>query len=121
MPPTADAVPAGDATPPAPAGPPADGAAPHLAPTAAASPDGPGGIPAAGHSAGDLLPLVYEQLRRLARQRMADERSRHTLQPTALVHEAYLRLEEAGVKFAGKGHFLRVAAKAMQRILIEHA
>ena len=72
-----------------------------------------------------LLPLVYEQLRSLARQRMAQERADHTLQATALVHEAYLRLvgpaPGALAPWSGRGHFYKAAAEAMRRILIEHA
>ncbi len=72
-------------------------------------------------SAKTLLPLVYEELRRLAAQRMAKESPAHTLQPTALVHEAWLRLtgEEHGWK--NRGHFLAAAAEAMRRILIDSA
>src|SRR5258708_18462561 len=79
-------------------------------------------------SAGDeqaaekLLPLVYKELRKLAAAKMAQEQPGQTLQPTALVHEAWLRLagtEEA--RFSGKGHFLGAAAEAMRRILIERA
>jgi RNA polymerase sigma factor (TIGR02999 family) len=82
---------------------------------------------AAGGQAGaseKLLPLVYDQLRSLARQRMADERAGHTLQATALVHEAYLRLLGPlpdSSPWSGRGHFYRAAAEAMRRILIEHA
>ena len=82
---------------------------------------------AAGNAeaAGELLPLVYGQLRALARQRMADERAGHTLQATALVHEAYLRLvgpvPAEAQQWAGRGHFYRAAAEAMRRILVEHA
>lgn len=71
-----------------------------------------------------LLPVVYEELRRLARQRMAGERNNHTLQATALVHEAYLRLigqDGQSSAFDGRGHFFAAAAEAMRRILIEHA
>ena len=75
-----------------------------------------------------LLPLVYEQLKELARHRMAGERAGHTLQATALVHEAYLRLvrpEETGGMadpgWAGRAHFFHAAAEAMRRILIDHA
>jgi RNA polymerase sigma factor (TIGR02999 family) len=69
-----------------------------------------------------LLPLVYEELRKLAHQRMAQEPTGHTLQATALVHEAYLRLvgdQEAG--WESRGHFFAAAAEAMRRILIERA
>lgn len=68
-----------------------------------------------------LLPLVYGQLRDLARQRMAAERAGHTLQATALVHEAYMRLVGGGaVQWSGRAHFFHAAAEAMRRILIEH-
>lgn len=71
-------------------------------------------------AAEELLPLVYAELRRLAAQKMAVEASCHTLQPTALVHEAWLRL--AGNKeFANRAHFFGAAAEAMRRILIERA
>ena len=70
----------------------------------------------------DLLPLVYEELRQLAGARMAREASGQTLQPTALVHEAYIRLVgEAEVKWDGRAHFFAAAAEAMRRILIENA
>ena len=72
-----------------------------------------------------LLPLVYDELRRLARSRMAQERGGHTLEATALVHEAYLRLMNDGdgaiAGFDSRGHFFATAAEAMRRILIEHA
>jgi RNA polymerase sigma factor (TIGR02999 family) len=74
------------------------------------------------HAAQELLPLVYQELRGLARARMAGERSEHTLQATALVHEAYLRLVGDGeVEWANRAHFFHAAAEAMRRILIEHA
>lgn len=74
------------------------------------------------HASGELLPVVYEELRRLARSRMAQERTEHTLQATALVHEAYLRLiGEEDARWDGRGHFFAAAAEAMRRILIEHA
>jgi RNA polymerase sigma factor (TIGR02999 family) len=69
-----------------------------------------------------LLPLVYDELRKLARSRMASEKPGHTLQPTALVHEAYLRLLGGGdAAWEGRGHFFAAAAEAMRRILIERA
>jgi RNA polymerase sigma factor (TIGR02999 family) len=74
-------------------------------------------------AADQLLPLVYDELRRLARQRLAQERPGLTLQATALVHEAYLRLA-GGAKEASwdsRGHFFSAAAEAMRRILIEQA
>ena len=75
------------------------------------------------HAAGELLPLVYEELRKLAARRIANESPGQTLQPTALVHEAYLRLvdvEEAR-RWDGRGHFFAAAAEAMRRILVERA
>ena len=70
-----------------------------------------------------LLPLVYDELRRLAASRMADERSDHTLSSTALVHEAYLRLAgtEPQPLWDSKAHFFSAAAEAMRRILVENA
>jgi RNA polymerase sigma factor (TIGR02999 family) len=73
-------------------------------------------------AAGDLLPLVYEELRRLAGRKMAGERHDHTLQPTALVHEAWLRLVgDQALEFENTMHFYAVAAEAMRRILVESA
>jgi RNA polymerase sigma factor (TIGR02999 family) len=73
-------------------------------------------------AADELLPLVYEELRKLAAQKMAHEAAGHTLQPTALVHEAWLRLVGSGhEKWNGRGHFFSAAAEAMRRILIEAA
>jgi len=73
-------------------------------------------------AAGKLFPLVYEQLRELARQRMAGERAGHTLQATALVHEAYLRLVgHEHALWPSRAQFFFAAAEAMRRILIEHA
>lgn len=69
-----------------------------------------------------LLPLVYGELRRLAERYMRRERSDHTLSPTALVHEAYIRLvDQSRAAWQDRAHFLGVAAIAMRRILIEHA
>ena len=69
-----------------------------------------------------LLPLVYEELRRLAAQRMASENAAITLQPTALVHEAYLRLvDQDDLAWDGRSHFFAAAAEAMRRILVEAA
>lgn len=74
------------------------------------------------HAASDLLPIVYDQLRALAHAQMAHERSGMTLQPTALVHEAYLRLVGGqDVKWNSRGHFFGAAAQAMRRILVEAA
>ena len=74
-------------------------------------------------AAGQLLPLVYGELRRLAAQRLARESGGQTLQATALVHEAYLRLvdTEAVRHWNGRGHFFAAAAEAMRRILVENA
>ena len=73
-------------------------------------------------AAEQLLPVVYDELRKLAAFRMANETPGQTLQPTALVHEAYLRLVgEPGRKWSGRGHFFGAAAEAMRRILIENA
>jgi RNA polymerase sigma factor (TIGR02999 family) len=75
-------------------------------------------------AAAELLPLVYDELRKLAARRMASERSDHTLQATALVHEAYLRLVGNGgdrQHWNGRGHFFAAAAEAMRRILVEAA
>ena len=75
-----------------------------------------------GHRAEDLLPLVYEELRALARSRMANEMPGQTLQATSLVHEAFLRLVgDADPGWNGRGHFFGAAARAMRRILVEHA
>ncbi len=72
--------------------------------------------------ADDLLPLVYDQLKKLAQHRMAQERRGHTLQSTALVHEAYLRLVANGdTTWTNKAQFFNAAAEAMRRILIDHA
>jgi RNA polymerase sigma factor (TIGR02999 family) len=75
------------------------------------------------HAAAELLPLVYAELRKLAAARLADESPGQTLQPTALVHEAYLRLVGDGRPrdWEGRGHFFAAAAEAMRRILINRA
>ena len=73
-------------------------------------------------AAEQLLPLVYEELRKLAAQKLAREPAGHTLQATALVHEAYLRVAgSADPKWDGRGHFFAAAAEAMRRILVEGA
>jgi len=71
----------------------------------------------------ELLPIVYDELRKLAASRMAAERPDHTLQSTALVHEAYVRLVDAdrARHWDSRGHFFSAAAEAMRRILVEHA
>jgi RNA polymerase sigma factor (TIGR02999 family) len=69
-----------------------------------------------------LLPLVYAELRRVATRQLRSERPDHTLQPTALVHEAYLRLvDQRQVDWQGRAHFFGVAAQVMRRILVDHA
>src|SRR6201993_1788159 len=75
------------------------------------------------HAANQLLPLVYDELRRLAAKKLAQEASGQTLQPTALVHEAYIRLVdvEKAQHWNSRGHFFAAAAEAMQRILVEQA
>jgi len=74
-------------------------------------------------AAAELLPLVYEELRKLAAARLTEEKPGQTLQPTALVHEAYLRLVGGGQPdgWDGRGHFFAAAAEAMRRILIDNA
>ena len=74
-------------------------------------------------AAGQLLPLVYEELRKLAAQRLAQEKPGQTLQATALVHEAYLRLVDVkdSRHWDGRGHFFAAAAEAMRRILVDNA
>src|SRR2546427_8974207 len=73
-------------------------------------------------AAEQLLPLVYDELRKLAAHKMANETSSHTLQPTALVHEAWLRLAGSHVqRWNSRGHFFAAAAEAMRRILIDNA
>jgi RNA polymerase sigma factor (TIGR02999 family) len=75
------------------------------------------------HAAQQLLPLVYDELRKLAAQKMAQEQPGQTLQATALVHEAYLRLVDVdqAQHFNSRGHFFAAAAEAMRRILVERA
>src|SRR3954453_22201228 len=75
------------------------------------------------HASSQLLPLVYEELRKLAGRRLGRETPGQTLQPTALVHEAYLRLvgDEQEQDWDGRGHFFSAAAEAMRRILVDRA
>src|SRR5260370_21706357 len=75
------------------------------------------------HAAEQLLPLVYDELRKLAAQRLVQERPGQTLQATALVHEAYLRLVDVqqAQPWNSRGHFFAAAAEAMRRILVERA
>lgn len=75
------------------------------------------GDPAA---AGELLPLVYDEMRNIAKRLMSDERHNHTLQTTALIHEAWMRLG-GEARYEDKRHFLRVAARAMRNVLVDHA
>ncbi len=78
--------------------------------------------PASGDAAASLFSLVYDELHRLAAAALRNERRDHTLQPTALVHEAYLRLAgEPDGRWESRAHFLAVAAQAMRRILVDHA
>lgn len=71
---------------------------------------------------GRLMELVYDELRRMAAARMRAERDSHTLTPTALVHEAYLRLGDGPENgYRGRGHFLAIASQAMRRVLVDHA
>src|SRR5215210_3821023 len=74
-------------------------------------------------AAAQLLPLVYDELRKLAAARMAEEAAGHTLSATALVHEAYLRLvgPADAARWDNRGHFFAAAAEAMRRILVDHA
>ena len=75
------------------------------------------------NAASRLMPLVYPELKRLANRYMRRERTGHTLQPTALVHEAYIKIvgQPADIAWNGRTHFFAVAAQAMRRILIDHA
>jgi RNA polymerase sigma factor (TIGR02999 family) len=68
-----------------------------------------------------LTPLVYDELRRLARGYMRAERGSHTLQATAVVHEAFLRLIQANVDLQDRGHFFALASRLMRRVLVDHA
>jgi len=68
-----------------------------------------------------LTPLVYDELRRLARNYMRSERGSHTLQATAVVHEAFLRLIQANVALQDRGHFFALASRLMRRVLVDHA
>ncbi len=75
-----------------------------------------------GNATDDLLPLVYDELRKMAAAHLSNERAGNTLQPTALVHEAYMRLVGDGdVAWNSRGHFFSAAAQAMRRILVDRA
>ncbi|MEP6730125.1 MAG: sigma-70 family RNA polymerase sigma factor [bacterium] len=80
-------------------------------------------LPGGGRDVFDkLVPLVYDELRRMARKRLREERSGHTLSTTALVHETYLELADARqIEWVDRAHFFAVAARAMRRILVDHA
>ena len=69
----------------------------------------------------ELLPLVYDELKRVASRQLSGESPGHTLHTTALVHEAYVRLAGAEVQWESSGHFMRLAARAMRRVLVDHA
>lgn len=73
------------------------------------------------HAAEQLLPLVYQELHRLARSYMRGERAEHTLQPTALINEAYLRLAQGDIDWQNREHFIGVAARVMRRVLVDYA
>lgn len=68
-----------------------------------------------------LVPIVYDELRLMARTRLAGERSDHSLRPTELVHEAYLRLVQGDPKWENRAHFFGAASRAMRRVLVDHA
>ncbi|MDT8341053.1 MAG: ECF-type sigma factor [Longimicrobiales bacterium] len=68
-----------------------------------------------------LMPLVYDQLRGVAHRRLEGERTGHTLQTTALVHEAYARIADAGLRWQDRAHFFALAARTMRRILVDYA
>lgn len=88
---------------------------PQPTPHAAQAPPGAAGSPV------DLMPAVYDALRGLAAAYLRKERTDHTLQPTALVHEAYLKLHARGIVTGGRAHFMALAATAMRQILVDHA
>jgi RNA polymerase sigma factor (TIGR02999 family) len=74
------------------------------------------------HAAAQLIPLVYKELRRIAAAMMRHERPDHTLQPTAVVHEAFIRLlSDERMGFQSRAHFFAIAARAMRRLLVDHA
>jgi len=87
-----------------------------------AHPEAAGGSPSANGASDRLMEVVYQELRELAARRLRGERPGHTLQPTALVHEAFLRLaERPDVRWSGRTHFFRAAALQMRRVLVDHA
>src|SRR5213595_1805147 len=83
--------------------------------------NGPKDTPKSPPAAEDVAPLVYDELRRVAAAYMRRERPGQTLQATALVHEAYLRLASAGTPWHDKRHFVGIAARSMRQILVERA
>lgn len=70
---------------------------------------------------GELMPRVYDELHRMAERQMRSERADHTLQPTALIHEAYMQLVDQRASWKGRRHFFAIAAKCMRRIVLKHA
>jgi RNA polymerase sigma-70 factor (ECF subfamily) len=70
---------------------------------------------------GDLVPLVYQELRRIAQAYLRREAQNHTLQPTSLIHEAYLRMVDNGIDYECRQHFFGIAARVMRQILVDHA
>lgn len=74
-----------------------------------------------GAASGALLPIVYQELHRIAASYMRRERADHTLQPTALINEAYLRLAGEEIEFQNRAHFIGLAAHVMRRVLVDHA
>ena len=70
---------------------------------------------------GQLIPIVYQQLNSLAARFLRGERRGHTLSPTALVHEAYMKLVQAEIDWVDRGHFFSIAARTMRQILVDHA
>src|SRR5579871_3717023 len=96
-----------------------EGTPPVPAPEHSAAAETPSDVPRASD---ELLPLVYEELRQLAQRRLAGERNGHTLQPPALVHEVWLKLNGGQAQqWNGRQHFFAAAAGAMRRILVDHA
>lgn len=79
------------------------------------------GMPGSGSAAAELLPIVYDELRLLASSFFRDQRPGNTLQPTALVHEAYMKLVDQSIEWQSRNQFFVVAAKAMRSILVDHA
>ena len=74
-----------------------------------------------GHALNDLMPIVYDDLRRIAARLLSGERPGHTLPATALVHEAFFRLVDAEIAWQNRAHFYAIAARVLRRVLVEHA